>query len=277
MNYKLLFPTYRGRHRWVLQTLDRVKRAAEIGRLINVGCGEGDIDCDLREYSEHLVSLDINQHDVLHARALNADTADIRYIVADADYLPFDGATFDVACCLEVIEHVADPRACLRELARVVRFGGYILLTCPSARFPLTYDPVNWVLSRIGTHISMGAFGYGHSWLVYEEELTYWADDAGLELLDSARISKALAAIVEAYWPGLIQSIAKPNAENRGPEMGRCGEKPGSRARLLPTIRPTREPPRLCALTDALNTADDRLFSSSRSSVSLGFLFQKGH
>ena len=153
MNYKLLFPTYRGRQRWVLQTLDRIKRAADIARLINVGCGEGDIDCDLREYSGHLVSLDINPQDVMHARMLNADTADVRYIVADADYLPFDGATFDVACCLEVIEHVADPRACLRELARVVRFGGYVLVTCPSARFPLTYDPVNWVLLRIGAHM----------------------------------------------------------------------------------------------------------------------------
>jgi len=257
--------------------LDRIKPAAEIARLINVGCGEGDIDCDLREYSGHLISLDINPQDVMHARALNADTADVRYLVADADYLPFDGATFDVACCLEVIEHVADPRACLRELARLVRFGGYAIVTCPSARFPLTYDPVNWVLSRIGTHISAGAFGYGHSWLVYEEELTRWAGDAGLKLLESARITKALAAIVEAYWPSLIQSIAKANAENRGAEKGRCGEKPRSRASLLPAIRPTREPPRLCALTDALITADDRVFSSSRSSVSLGFLFQKGH
>ena len=277
MNYKLLFPTYRGRQRWVLQTLDRIKRAAEIARLINVGCGEGDIDCDLREYSGHLVSLDVNQQDVMHARALNADKADLRYTVADAHYLPFDDATFDVVCCLEVIEHVADPRACLRELARVVRFGGYVLVTCPSACFPLTYDPVNWVLSRIGPHISVGAFGYGHSWLVYEEELTRWADDAGLKLLDSARISKALAAIVEAYWPSLIQRIAKANAKNRGVEMGWCGEKPRSRAGLLPAIRPTREPPRLCALTDALITADDRVFSSSRSSVSLGFLFQKRH
>ena len=277
MNYKLLFPTYRGRQRWVLQTLDRVKRATEIARLINVGCGEGDIDCNLREYSGHLVSLDVNQQDIMHARALNADTADIRYIVADADYLPFDGATFDVACCLEVIEHVADPRACLRELARVVRFGGYVLVTCPSSRFPVTYDPVNWVLSRIGTHISVGAFGYGHSWLVYEEELTRWAGEAGLELLDSAHISKALAAIVEAYWPSLIQSIAKANAENRGADTGRRGAKPHSQTRLRPTIRPTRESPRLCAVTDALITADDRLFSSRRSSVSLGFLFQKGH
>jgi SAM-dependent methyltransferase len=87
------FSTYRGWQRWVLQTLDRIKRAAEIARLINVGCGEGDIDRDLREYSGHLVSLDINPQDVMHARALNADTADIRYIVADGDYLPFEGAT----------------------------------------------------------------------------------------------------------------------------------------------------------------------------------------
>src|SRR5215467_5432887 len=100
------------------------------------------------------------------------------------------GAAGAAQGCLEVTEHVAGPHACHRERAREVRFGGYILLTCPSARFPLTYDPVNWVLSRIGTHISVGAFGYGHSWLVYEEELTRWAGDAGLELLDSARLSK---------------------------------------------------------------------------------------
>jgi 2-polyprenyl-3-methyl-5-hydroxy-6-metoxy-1,4-benzoquinol methylase len=114
---------------------------------------------------------------------LNADVA-VEYIVADVQMLPFDDASFDVACCIEVIEHVADPRVCLRELARIVRAGGHVVLTCPSARFPITYDPINWILSRVGTHLSVGAFGYGHSWLVEEAALVEWARVAGLRLVD---------------------------------------------------------------------------------------------
>src|ERR1700751_1844703 len=136
LNYKLLLPTYRARHRWVLRTLDRVGRAAESGRMINVGCGEGDIDRDFRHSSGGLVACDLNEGDVAHARALNADISGIEYLVSDAQRLPFDDASFDVVCCLEVIEHVTDPRACLRELARIVRGGGHVVLTCPSARFP---------------------------------------------------------------------------------------------------------------------------------------------
>src|SRR5260370_18127930 len=75
LNYKLLLPTYRARQRWVLRTLDRVGRTAEIGRLINVGCGGGDIDNAFRRSSGDLVACDLNEGDVASARALNADLA----------------------------------------------------------------------------------------------------------------------------------------------------------------------------------------------------------
>jgi len=84
MNYKLLFPTYRARQRWLLRSLDHIVRTAEIGRIINVGCGEGEIDRELREASAHLVACDLNEGDVAHARALNDKLADAEYIVADA-------------------------------------------------------------------------------------------------------------------------------------------------------------------------------------------------
>ena len=275
MNYKLLLPTYRARQRWVLQTLDRIGRAGEIRRLINVGCGEGDIDGEFRRRSGHLTACDLNEGDVAHARFLNADVERIDYCVADAQQLPFDDAGFDIACCLEVIEHVADPHACLRELARIVRAGGHVLLTCPSARFPLTYDPLNWVLSRIGTHIGVGAFGYGHHWLVREEELIDWARDAGLELLDSVHICKALAGLAEAYWPGLVQSVIKANAKNRRGAAGRPTAETGARTSVLPIVRPSRDDPPLLGVVDAFIDMDDRLFASSRKSLDLGFLFQR--
>src|SRR4029077_9290280 len=201
------------RQRWVLRTLHRVGCESGIGRIINVGCGGGDLEHHFCQAVGHLVACDLNEGDIAHARALNADVARIEYCVADAQRLPFDDASFDVACCLEVIEHVADPRACLRELARIVRAGGHVVLTCPSARFPLTYDPLNWVLSRVGTHVGVGAFGYGHDWLVREEELVAWARDAGFGLVNSVKLCKALAGLAEAYWPGFIQSIIKANAK----------------------------------------------------------------
>jgi len=277
LNYKLLLPTYRARQRWVLRTLDRVGRTAEIGRMINVGCGEGDIDSDFRRSSGDLVACDLNEGDVAYARALNADVAGIEYLVSDAQQLPFDDASFDVVCCLEVIEHVVDPRACLRELARIVRAGGHVVLTCPSARFPLTYDPLNWLLSRVGTHISVGAFGYGHDWLVREEELVHWARDVGLGLVDSVHLCRALAGLAEAYWPGFVQSVIKANAKNRRGKTRRPAEAPSARARAMPAVRPSRHNPPLLGVVDAFIDADNRLFASSRASLDLGFLFQRLH
>jgi 2-polyprenyl-3-methyl-5-hydroxy-6-metoxy-1,4-benzoquinol methylase len=271
VNYKLLFPTYRARQRWVLETLDSVAHKPAIQGMINVGCGEGDIDPQLRERSSHLVACDLNQGDVTHARALNAGV-EVEYIVADAEILPFEDGSFDVACCLEVIEHVADPRGCLSELARVVHAGGHVVLTCPSARFPILYDPVNWILSRMGTHVRVGAFGYGHSWLPQEAMLVEWARVAGLRLVARAYLTKAFAGAIEAYWPGLLQRLLKSNTGNR-PGLSNIGER--EHKRFFPSVRPSRGKPPLLRVVDAIIAADEWLFSSSQAAVSMGFLFER--
>ena len=60
MDYKLLMPTYRTRQIWVIRTLDRILNGAKILRMINVGCGEGEIDRQLRARSEYLAACDLN-------------------------------------------------------------------------------------------------------------------------------------------------------------------------------------------------------------------------
>ena len=49
----------------------------------------------------------------------------------DVQAMSFDGDSFDAVLCIEVVEHVADPFAAARELFRVLRPNGRLLLTTP--------------------------------------------------------------------------------------------------------------------------------------------------
>lgn len=72
-----------------------------------------------------------------HARYETADIAllDRRYgdltYICDLTDIPVEDGRFDRVICNQVLEHVPDPRAVLRELSRVTRDDGGILCTCP--------------------------------------------------------------------------------------------------------------------------------------------------
>jgi SAM-dependent methyltransferase len=51
--------------------------------------------------------------------------------IAPADDLPLDNASFDAALATQVLEHVPDPLRVMREMHRVVRPGGSVLVTVP--------------------------------------------------------------------------------------------------------------------------------------------------
>jgi SAM-dependent methyltransferase len=55
-------------------------------------------------------------------------------VMASADALPFDDASFDCVICTEVLEHCPDPGRTLAEVSRVLRPGGRVFLTTPFLR-----------------------------------------------------------------------------------------------------------------------------------------------
>jgi SAM-dependent methyltransferase len=60
----------------------------------------------------------------------------------DATALAFAEASFDVVCAFEAIEHVAEPEATVREVARVLRSDGTFLVSTPRAE-RTTEQPAN--------------------------------------------------------------------------------------------------------------------------------------
>jgi len=75
----------------------------------------------------------------------------VGYVQGDAMRLPFQDHAFDTVFALEVLEHVPDEAALLNEAFRVLRRGGRLVMTTPSATiaiFPRFLQP--WVNRRWG-------------------------------------------------------------------------------------------------------------------------------
>jgi SAM-dependent methyltransferase len=62
------------------------------------------------------------------------------YVAADGMRLPFKAGIFDHTICSEVLEHLADDRKALHELARVMKPSGQVIITFPHRKFYFAYD-----------------------------------------------------------------------------------------------------------------------------------------
>jgi SAM-dependent methyltransferase len=80
---------------------------------------------------------------MVEAGELHADSLHATVVQGDALKLPFPEGTFDRVICSEVLEHIPEDEAAMRELARVLRPGGTMAITVP--RFGP--ELVNWALS----------------------------------------------------------------------------------------------------------------------------------
>ena len=99
-------------------------------RLLDAGCGNGRYSRFLLKEADPdalLTGFDYSQQMLRRARErLHSDR--VTHVAADLTRLPYADAAFDAVVCGWVLEHLPDPRPGLRELARVLRPGGKLLL-----------------------------------------------------------------------------------------------------------------------------------------------------
>jgi ubiquinone/menaquinone biosynthesis C-methylase UbiE len=119
-------------------------------RILEVGCGLGDDAAALAKRvapGGSVVAVDGSQAMVEAARQRHGDITGLSFDVADASQLPYSDATFDGCRIDRVLQHIADPAAAIREMARVLRPGG-VLVAFDNDWETLTVDSANRVLTR---------------------------------------------------------------------------------------------------------------------------------
>ena len=117
---------YRGRRRVLDAVLDALALPAGT-RILDAGCGSGRNMVELARRGG-VTGVELASPSLRAAAA--RQVGDVRAGSLEAP-LPFADAAFDLAVALDVLEHVGDDAFALRELARVVRPGGLLVVTVP--------------------------------------------------------------------------------------------------------------------------------------------------
>jgi ubiquinone/menaquinone biosynthesis C-methylase UbiE len=148
---------------WLEKTLAKIPSGS---RILDVGAGE----LKYKRLCAHLnyVSQDFAQYDGkgdgkgFQTGAWDQSKLDI---VSDITSIPDLDASFDAAMCIEVIEHVPHPIDALKELSRLLRPGGQLILTAPVCSL---------------THFAPYYYYNGYSRYFYE----YWLERFNMEIVE---------------------------------------------------------------------------------------------
>ena len=96
------------------------------GRLLDLGCGNGDTSVLLKRLGFEVTGADMDFDRFQHHK-------DVPFTICDlAKVLPFPDASFDQVIFLEVIEHIYNPEMVMREIARILKPGGRLILSTPN-------------------------------------------------------------------------------------------------------------------------------------------------
>ena len=118
-----------------------VRRWTELGgrRVLDVGSGLGMYTAAFLRETEHVFGVEIERE-----RAVEARSRAKGMVQAVGERLPFAEDVFDIVFSHEVLEHVEDDRACVVEMARVLRPGGRLAIFVPNRLYAFETHGVFW-------------------------------------------------------------------------------------------------------------------------------------
>ncbi len=168
--------------------------------VLEVGCGRGGGASYMARYlrPRRVAAVDLNATAIRFDQGFYKDQENLEFLTADAQDLPFPVGSFDAVVNVESSHHYPDMRRFLREVKRVLRPGGHLLMAA--------------YRSRLGMPLLQRELGHSGLKLVAEHEIT----SNVLKALDLDHVRRA--ALIRKLSPWFLRRIAKefagvPNTE----------------------------------------------------------------
>jgi SAM-dependent methyltransferase len=103
--------------------------------ILDVGCADGPFLPTLNYYGKKIVATDINKELVDRSKFITKkilfNSNKINLMTSDGLALPFRNESFNAIFCLEVLEHVKEPRIVIEEIFRILKKKGTFIITVP--------------------------------------------------------------------------------------------------------------------------------------------------
>jgi SAM-dependent methyltransferase len=112
-------------------------------KILDLGCGTGQSSCLLSRVGYRVTGFDYSQRFIEHARK---NFPEVNFVQGEVTALPFIDDSFDALVTYNTIEHFDDLEKGLREVARVVKKNGLIIIQAPNLISPKY--PINAFLNQ---------------------------------------------------------------------------------------------------------------------------------
>jgi ubiquinone/menaquinone biosynthesis C-methylase UbiE len=106
------------------------------GRILDVGCGPGMLASELLYRGYEFWGIDASSGMIQQCRKQFGTVARAHFAVGDAVHLPFADEFFDVVVCIGVLDRLQANEAALKEMARVVKPNGTLVISFPNLVSP---------------------------------------------------------------------------------------------------------------------------------------------
>ena len=110
-------------------------------RVLDIACGEGYGSRLMKNWgAASVVGVDVSEEALAVANRFFLCEG-VTFMNHSAEELRFENDSFDVVVSFETIEHLDHPERFLQEIARVVKFDGVVLISCPNDPYYSQNDP----------------------------------------------------------------------------------------------------------------------------------------
>lgn len=168
------------------------------GVVADIGCGAGQLWPFISERFESYVGVDVIRYENFPSEV------DFRLADLNSGRLPLADSSADVVASVETIEHLENPRAFTRELVRVAKPGGWVVITTPNQ---LSLLSLLTLLVKKKFNAFQDVHYPAHLTALLEVDLRRIASECGLSKVSFQYSHEGRLVLTPWHYPGLLARV----------------------------------------------------------------------